>query len=137
MDVSLLLLATPLMPPDGPEPGVPGAPVAGVVAGAPVVGRGPVGGLPWAGEAVWPGLAAVCEPAPGVAAAAWVCRSGTKSLLVIGSLYFFRRNFCSTRTSRFGGNALAYFFWNRPIARAYCSPRNTSSASFSRCPICF
>ena len=29
-----------------------------------------------------------------------------------------------------------FLFWNKVSARAYCSPRNTSSASFSRCPIC-
>ena len=27
--------------------------------------------------------------------------------------------------------------WKRPMARAYCSPRKTSSASFSRCVVCF
>src|SRR5213083_1127604 len=136
MDVSLLLLATPVMPPVGPAPGVPMPPGEGVVGVVPVVGRGPVAGLLWIGVGVWPGRWAVCEPLPGVAAVPWPCNSGMKSLLVIGSLYFLRRNFWSTSRSRFGGNALAYFFWKSPMARAYCSPRNTNSASFSRCIVC-
>ena len=31
-----------------------------------------------------------------------------------------------------GGNAPPFLRANRPTARAYCSPRKTSSASFSR-----
>jgi hypothetical protein len=31
-----------------------------------------------------------------------------------------------------GGGVFAYLRWKSPIARAYCSPRKTSSASFSR-----
>ena len=90
-------------------------PVEGVAGLAAEGGRGPVAGLLWIGDGVRPGRAAVCEPLPGVAAVPWPCSSGRKSLLVIGSLYFFRRNFCSTSRSRFGGNALAYFFWKSPI----------------------
>src|SRR5882762_1449502 len=105
MDVSLLLLVTPVMPPVGPAPGVPTPPAEGVVGVVPVAGRGPVAGLRWVGEVVWPGRVAVCEPLPGVVAVPWLCSSGTKSLLVTGSLYFFRRNFWSTSRSRFGGNA--------------------------------
>ena len=63
--------------------------------------------------------------------------SGTNSpSFVIGSLYFLRRNRFSTRKSMLGGKAFGMFaFLNlkRAIARAYCSPRKTSSASFSRC----
>ena len=29
------------------------------------------------------------------------------------------------------------FRWNKPMARAYCWPRKTSSVSFSRWAICF
>jgi len=32
-----------------------------------------------------------------------------------------------------GGKLLPFFARYRAIARAYCAPRNTSSASFSRC----
>ena len=35
-----------------------------------------------------------------------------------------------------GGKAPANFRWNSATARAYCSPRKTSSASFSRCIAC-
>ena len=63
--------------------------------------------------------------------------TGTKSAFVIGSLYFFLRNFSWTNTSSVGGGVLAYFFSKSPIARVYCRPRKRSSSSFSRCAVCF
>ena len=46
------------------------------------------------------------------------CVSGTKSSLVIGSLYFFRRNFCSTSRSSVGGS-VGELALEQSIARAY------------------
>ncbi len=37
----------------------------------------------------------------------------------------------------FGGSAPGIFLCISSMARAYCWPRNTSSASFSRCDMCF
>jgi hypothetical protein len=79
MDLLVLALVTPITPPVTP-PVTPPCPAAG----AP--------GLAGVGVPIpRPGAAGVV-PAPGVAA--WACAAGikTKSALVIGSLYFFRRN---------------------------------------------
>src|SRR4029079_16390678 len=74
-------------------PGPVGDPAPGPV-GEPV--PGPVPRLPGAGAPPRCGFV----DAPGIA---WPARIGWKSSLVMGSLYFLRRNLCSTRTSRFGG----------------------------------
>ena len=51
----------------------------------------------------------------------------------MGSLYFLRRKRCCTSTSIEGGRIPAPIFRSyRSIALTYCSPRNTSSSSFSR-----
>src|SRR5512142_1654008 len=101
IDLSLLLLATPMTPPVTPPAMLePNPPDAVVPSGREVP---PAGGA----VGVAPGREAVAEPLPGVVP--WPCASGTKSSFVIGSLYFLRRNFSRTRTSRFGGYALAYF----------------------------
>src|SRR5690242_4976784 len=57
-----------------------------------------------------PPVEPVAPVAPGVddPGIAWPARIGWKSSLVMGSLYFLRRNRCSTSTSRLGGAALAY-----------------------------
>src|SRR5437773_11891612 len=97
MDLSLLLLATPVMPPIGPAPGDPIGEVPrpapwGAVCGALMDGV-PPGAPPRA-----PGAAT-----PAALATAWLARTTSKSWPVIGSLYFLRRNRCSTSTSRLGG----------------------------------
>ncbi len=51
---------------------------------------------------------------------------------MIGSLYFFRRNRCSTRTSTLGGLVLAMRWRNFITARAYSCARNRYSSSRSR-----
>src|SRR5262245_50792227 len=105
MDLSLLLLTTPTMPPTGPAPGVPIADVP-----------------PWPGCWALPNVAAAADPAngpgadpgvpnPGVAVPgpprpavpAWFAVTGWKSSFVIGSLNFLRRKRCCTRMSRLGG----------------------------------
>src|SRR3954462_12511971 len=119
IDGSWLLLWTPMMPPligVEPAPKLEGGEAAGGV-----VPRPPPGG-----GVVAPGLVGVWVPAP--------IRSN--SLLVMGSRYFLRRNLPCTSTSTLGGNAFWFLALNRATARAYCSPRNTSSASFSRCYSC-
>ncbi len=110
----MLLLATPMMPPTTPPGWVPGPllPPGGVVC-LPVV-------EPREGD---PGCAPLV-PSP------W--RTNRKSSPVIGSLYFLRRYFWSTSSSTFGGRAPGILRWNNSMARAYCLPRKTSSASFSR-----
>ena len=173
MDLSLLLLTTPIIPPTPPVSGVPrpatgplvtgaaGRPapepvVAGVVPRlvvapmapgpedrppavvAPPLSRPPgpiccppgrvccppgVGTPPWAGPEI-----------PDVPC--WPTGIGWKSSLVIGSLNFLRKNRCSTRTFKFGGNAFEDLREKRAIACTYCWPRNTSSSSFSRWAAC-
>src|SRR5947207_5988116 len=106
IDVALLALVTPTMPAPRPPLGTSGWLRVGVV--------GWPGGPPrppW----VDPGVAITLAPA-GI---------GTKSPLVIGSLYFFRRKCSWTSTSRVGGGVFAYFRSKRPMALAYCWPRNT------------
>src|SRR5258705_5255626 len=100
MDLSLLLLATPLMPPTAPALGAPNG--VGVEPWRPpVAGVGEVWGLlPGAVEGVCPRPVvpgAPCWPAPPPPGAA-PTGSGTKSSFVIGSLYFLRRD--GSRTSR-------------------------------------
>src|ERR1051326_4840730 len=114
MDLSLLLLVTPMMPPPGPPPTPPGRAAVCVPAVTALVGA-----WPRPGEAV--GLVDAprpdCCPAGALDAPwPWPARMGTKSSFVIGSLYFLRRNRSVTSTSRFGGKAFAYLRWNRPIA---------------------
>lgn len=51
----------------------------------------------------------------------------------MGSWNFLRTMRCCTRTSRLGGNTPGPFFrWYCWMPRTHCSPRNASSASFSR-----
>src|SRR5262245_61307552 len=144
MDLSLLLLVTPMTPPT-PPPGcppigddrppeemppselVPGDVLGDMPRPAVVVPGAPCCPRPGAVVPVgWPGVAL-----PGTD---WPATSGTNSSFVIGSLNFLRRNRCSTSTSMFGGNALAYLRWNRVIAWTYWLPRKTSSSSLSRWP---
>src|SRR6266516_5003080 len=110
MDLSLLLLITPMIP--APPPPVVGVPAPAVEAGPrPAVGPGEDSRPPgedsrppvsdcrcprWPAGAEIPGVP--CCPA-GI---------GWKSVFVIGSLNFLRRNRSRTRTSMFGGNAFAY-----------------------------
>src|SRR6266511_1120212 len=110
MDLSLLLLFTPMIPPTGP----PCVPVGDVPRPA-VCGVGP-------GAVICPGVLVPAEPPaltpgdpprevpgcvdpPGVFApgACAVTITSWKSSPVIGSLYFLRRNFCCTSTSMLGG----------------------------------
>src|SRR6202049_4269376 len=115
MDVSLLLLVTPVIPAPVGDPGV--LPLA-----APVVGAAP----PRADPCGPPGGAPPrCVPGAPPCGAATLSKTGAKSSLVIGSLNFLRRNFCSTRKSMLGGSAPTLLRCKRLIARAYCSPRNT------------
>src|SRR5436190_24261462 len=111
MDCSLLLLATPLMPPIVPALGAPngvavprppgpcGAPVAAVPGVRPL----PAGLVVLAGPPRPPGWLAAAPAPPGAAPTG----SGVKSSFVIGSLYFLRRYRSRTRRSIFGGNAFA------------------------------
>src|SRR5580765_3081687 len=128
IDWSLLLLATPLMPPMVPALGVPN----GVADPRPP--------MPCVLDALLPGVAggdprpsgAVCPPRP----PGWLSRpdvpapaaaptgKGTKSSFVIGSLYFLRRYRSRTSRSMFGGYALAVLRWKSAIACTYCIPRN-------------
>src|SRR5438105_13777709 len=110
MDLSLLLLATPLTPPIVPALGAPN--------GVAVPWRPPpacvlsvvIGGVePDGPRAVDPGPP--CWPAPALPGAAPTGR-GRKSSFVIGSLYFLRRYRSRTRRSIFGGYALAVLRWN-------------------------
>src|SRR6185436_2362856 len=81
-------------------------------------------------------LAVVC--AADTAPAADAAGKSRKSSPVIGSLYLARRKCCSTSRSMLGGYVPGpdrRWYW--PIARTYCWPRKTSSASFSRRFICF
>ena len=71
-------------------------------------------------------------PSPGTPGCAPPTGMIWNSSSVTGSLYFLRRNFCSTRMSTEGGKVLAYLRWNSMIARRYCSPRQMSSSSRSR-----
>ena len=161
MDLSLLLLTTPMMPATPPAPGVllpPGPVVENVDPGDPgetgvvppvVVPPVVVPPRPAADEVPprpdvvfvdgcefsWPGpLTTRSWSVPGTTCPA---PSGWKSSFVMGSLNFFRRNRCSYRVSMFGGYAFMYFRWNKPIACTYCVPRKISSSSFSRWAICF
>src|SRR5206468_9988991 len=121
MDLSLLLLTTPMIPPTPPVTGVPGAavvvappverpgaegPPAGALLRLAVAGPGDESRPPGAGageESRPPGPGPACRcplcggpETPGVPC----CPAGIgwKSSFVIGSLYFLRRNRCSTRT---------------------------------------
>src|SRR5882672_9000621 len=120
MDLSLLLLATPLMPPIVPALGAPNGvadpcrpPPAGWVLRVCVGGVEPVCPRP---PAAAPGPP--CWPAPAPPGAA-PTGSGRKSSFVIGSLYFLRRYRSRTRRSIFGGYALAVFRWKSAIACTY------------------
>src|SRR6266542_3585975 len=121
-DLSLLLLATPMMP---PAAATPAAPIGDVPIGA--VARPPVA------PPVAPGVVVAPAPAPVPGAACpprcprpaaefapcWAAVRIWKSPPVIGSLYFLRRNRWSTSRSMLGGNALAVFLWNSAIAWTY------------------
>src|SRR5262245_52250475 len=151
MDLSLLLLVTPITPPT-PPPGCdpigderppdvmpPGDVVPGVAPPIDVPTRpaAPTGAPP-VGAPRPPALGrCVGPPGVGLPGIAWPATRGRKSSLVIGSLNFFRRNRCSTSTSTVGGNAFAYLRWNKPIAWVYWLPRKINSSSFSRCAVCF
>src|SRR5436190_23783037 len=130
IDWSLLLLATPLMPPMVPALGAPN----GVADPRPPMPCGVLDALLAGVEGDDPRPSgAVCPPRPGwlsrpdvPAPAAAPTGNGTKSSFVIGSLYFFRRYRSRTSTSMFGGYALAVLRWNSAIAWTYCIPRKTS-----------
>src|SRR3989338_3636119 len=97
IDAALLALVTPMMPP-----------------------RPPV-----TADTGWPGSEGGAAPRPpcvdpGALTAACAAGIGTKSSLVMGSLYFFRRNRSWTRKSSVGGGVLAYLRPKSPIARVYC-----------------
>src|SRR6266702_3134988 len=124
MDLSLLLLTTPMIPPTPPVTGVPGVTVVAVAppVGRPDVAGPPVGALPrpgvvGPGDASRPPVAGVVEesrpPGPGPDCRWPLCGGpaipgvpccpagiGWKSPFVIGSLNFLRRNRCSTSTFR-------------------------------------
>src|SRR5437762_13485200 len=114
MDLSLLLLITPMIP--APPPPVVGVPAPKVEPGPrPAVGPGEDSRPPvsdcrcprWPAGAEIPGVP--CCPA-GI---------GWKSVFVIGSLNFLRRNRSRTRTSMFGGNWFAYLREKSVIAWTY------------------
>src|SRR4051794_31383285 len=98
MDLSLLLLVTPMIPPATAPPAAP--PRAAV---PPVEGAAAEAGVDWPPPRVAPALAP-----PGVApAGADVALEGfknRKSSFVIGSVNLRRRNRCETRTSMLGGS---------------------------------
>src|SRR5260221_2507031 len=108
MDLSLLLLATPLMPPTAPALGVPNGVGVDPWRPPPTCGfevwRPPVAGEPVCPRAAVPGPP--CWPAPTPPGAA-PTGSGRKSSFVIGSLYFLRRYPSRTMRSIFGGYAFA------------------------------
>src|SRR5581483_6173549 len=108
-----------MMPPPGTTPGpAPAAPLGPVLKGD-VAPRPVVDGFCWKGEVtICPGEDEDCADGLNCPAAP-PSVSGWKSSLVIGSLYFFRRNRCSTRTSRLGGLAFANLRLNSPMACAY------------------
>lgn len=104
MDWSLLFEVTPWMPmagcvawPNEDEVAAP-AGVPGCAAPNPPAPPWPPGTLAGPPVAGMPGRPPGIAPPTGMI---W------KSSLAIGSLYFFRRNFCSTRTSRVGGKVFA------------------------------
>src|ERR1043166_3517105 len=109
MDLSLLLLTTPMTPPAPPVRGVPRPAVGLLVVGdvlRPVPGlesRPPLAAPPLSRPPgpVWRCPLPAGPEMPGVPC--WPTGMGWKSSLVIGSLYFLRRNRCSTSTLRFGG----------------------------------
>ena len=121
---SLLLLTTPTIPP----------PAAERVRGSKGGGCG-FAPPPPAPPPPAPPPAAPAPPAPPPAGGCcWseAYTSWNSPSLVIGSLYFLRKNRSLIRMSRFGGEALAYFRRNNRMARTYWPARHTSSASFSR-----
>src|SRR5213593_1255109 len=123
MDWSLLLLATPLMPPMVPALGAPNGAadprppaacggldvILDVCSGPALRPPGDAADACPPRPPAWPAAA----PAPPGAAPTG---KGTKSSLVIGSLYFFRRYRSRTSRSTFGGYALAVLRWNRAMA---------------------
>src|SRR5215469_10663090 len=128
MDSSVLLLCTPRMPPTAREPGFGSG------------GRWPPDLKTGEGCDARPRGAGVDGPDPGVddppdpGVVPGPCTITWKSSFVIGSLNFLRRSCSSTSTSSVGGSVPGPCLrWNRLMARTYCWPRKTSSASFSRC----
>src|SRR5437867_66422 len=124
MDWSLLLLATPLMPPIVPALGVPN----GVADPRPPTPCGVFDAL-LLNDAGGSEPRPVEDPADGcpprppgwlAPAGAAPTGSGTKSSFVIGSLYFLRRYRSRTSRSIFGGYAFAVFRWNSAMAWTYC-----------------
>src|SRR5579863_1959023 len=105
IDVSVLLLDTPYKPTSWEPP----------------TGAGPAGR---------PGVDGVAPGAVGLADIPAI--RGTKSSLAIGSFHFFRRKCRDTSTSASAGNVQLSFTKYSAIARAYCWPRNTRSASRCR-----
>src|SRR6185369_15245401 len=121
IDWSLLLLATPLMPPMVPALGVPND----VADPRPPTPCGGLDGLPPGVDGSDPRPSApVGPPRPpgwlsrpdGAAPAEAPTGNGTKSSFVIGSLYFLRRYRSRTSRSMFGGYALAVLRWKSAIA---------------------